>query len=1679
MQTARLFPDLTEKRLDAPPARRFASGAPLPVRLIAGMLLASVCTYPLSVSAGQTTAESNQQSAINRSNEYIFANAFQGAGEQTIQTVRQTVPEESLELLTDRRTIRHLQELQEQIRRRAMPSVRDALLPLQQQDPGLMVPQEADSDDSGAVWEPLWRRLFRDLHQLPTESLNEWRRQDSQSAQGELVKAVRSLQPDQLIAVIHRFPVTDAASQAHLIIARQHLDQGNDLAAISWLQPLTQQGVPSRWRSIAERTLSQLTRLVLVKPTSTLDPGPSSAKQLRDPDSEKGSEPELPINTRWEHAPLLPPAVRDAIDRLTAGAAVSRVVPWTNWVPAIDEARVYARTMRGVSAVSLRDGAAAWTWMSSRRLDVALMAAGRGFATVPAPPGAEERNSFASLDRSPISNLLNRNAVIGRITKDRERLFLVEDYSVSDTFQSSTPFMMRGVPRAATPISELIALDLKSGRRVWSVGGPPIEENFGNELTKCWIAGPPTVDGYQLYCVVEQAETISLVCLAAETGTVLWKTPLAFPTAPLAQDVTRRMTAAQPVARQGLVCTTSTTGWMFGVDSLTRTVIWACRTKNPDAADDVRAMRGRVLVMAPAPSLSQSWRCEAPLLFGSQLVVFPETAGQLMILDALTGRETTHLTTDTQHVMCLYADDQRIVTAGPRSFEAFDISTGMSLWRTSLPVTAAVPTGSAVQLDGRLIIPMTDGSLILMSLDRGALLDSRLDVRLPPLWGNLYAVPAAKGIITTQPKQQQALPSGSSSRSPDLIVYSPQQIAMISKDAVATDGRRIDRAELMVRQGRPEEALQLLDELNPNDTNSERSRLLRFRSLAGILARDCGPHELTRPKPGPGGHREPTADRRNINDARRSEMTQTLRDLARAPSEMAVVAMFEIDSLLAEDLPNENRKVAAERIIRLLAGDATLLQEDVDVLAESDSQSAGTGPGLPDVTTLNAARRLSSSSVTAQLPLRTWLLAKLDGLAEESAEATRAPDWLWLQARLNELPDETLCGLQTPAAVPALLARVNKRIHAGEFTEASLHLLLQADRLTGRERGADIGAASSSAVADFPSGANGRETVHQTLNNYLEEATATSVVIADRSDESWKRARAELLSVVAAEVANHDSKMPTESSIDDAPAADSVATSVSVTRPLAEILDQRWRSWPDRPYSAIPVYQSMIMRNPDFAASSPHPEDPFLSVYEWQFQRSPSLLKATTAVSDVAEVWYIPGNYSELVGSGGASTTISRHGSVIVAVSAQAVIGMSALERRVLWVRRMPTTSGQVYSMSQRKGLFRDFTIGDVSQVENVLRSEMAASGSFRIVGSSPRHLCVQSAFQLEMLDLLSGETLWSRHSDSGVEHAIATSNAVLTLSLFPNRVAAYDPATGAAKATEVSAETLRHALAASNDGLVILQPAIRDGETRVIEWVDALSGRSERRIELTGVRLFQQPDATTLIGFSSGSFTVIDLHTGETQEYPLDFAALLDDTKNGSASTPSVERSDLQKSRVDTAAEPLSDAQLARFSVWTDPVNYYVTASSAAVLNGRMPRLAGRDLMSLGGRIAAIDRRSGALRWTTDSTSAMHVSFDQPTAPVLLLLSTDDNGNAMPNLPGFPAQPGTSALMIRGIHKTSGTELFAHRLQSRFFVTFVRLSSGSSEGRNIDVEAYGSRIRFVASDRDKSNGQPPGKSPP
>jgi hypothetical protein len=279
-------------------------------------------------------------------------------------------------------------------------------------------------------------------------------------------------------------------------------------------------------------------------------------------------------------------------------------------------------------------------------------------------------NDLERLQNSREIISLHRDAIPAFITSDDTRLFAISDSgepgaSMPEFNQPFGGMLSRRSDLASRPPQELIAIDKETGRRLWSVGGAPLEERFGNELSRAWFAGAPTVSGGLLFGVVEHDDAHWLVCLRSETGEVVWKLILAYPEVNIFQDPARQLASSRPLVADGLIWATTTDGWLMAIDALTHSVLWSRSmvSKSPDTTSRLMFRRGMIAAQQ-LDSIRDTWRPGGMQLLPDALLVAGEDNHQLRMINPLTGGNKLSVTPDGATVV-LAADDESIVVAGP------------------------------------------------------------------------------------------------------------------------------------------------------------------------------------------------------------------------------------------------------------------------------------------------------------------------------------------------------------------------------------------------------------------------------------------------------------------------------------------------------------------------------------------------------------------------------------------------------------------------------------------------------------------------------------------------------------------------------------------------------------------------------------------------------------------------------------------------------------------------------------------------------------------------------------------------------------------------------------------------------------------------------------------------------
>lgn len=1520
------------------------------------------------------------------------------------QDAEAAAPADDLQRLpSDRKIAQQLQELSRLARGGNLTRIRDTLQLLRAAEPTLMVP------DRGKAFRPLHRDLVERIQsfspQLQAELLK-----DPGATPQSLQLAFNQSGPVGLLVFLHRFSGTTESLKAHLLLAAIHRDRGHRQGTLYWLAPVLHASAPPELRKIAvawseelkadlsgpnaeseDATLSpdgsdiddELDRLRPPAPQTEIvevpgaEANPSSAGNVADVDKGTSGSTQgdalptapglfrkvMPTTPAWQQTLYLSSAQRRSsqdLVRLLATVADQRAIAWTVSEPIVEETAIYVRSSGGLLAYDRPSGKVLWTRLLDPPSEVRRMTGSR----LGLPDGGDR--SPMEIEQLQISRDvldLHRDEVATRMTTDASRLFVISDTGESvGGLDAGEPFrMFQGrIDRASHSLRELVAIDKTTGRRLWSAGGVPMEESFGNELSQAWFAGPPTVSGSALYGVVEKDDAQWLVCLRSETGEVLWKQMLAFPETNVYQDSSRQLIASRPVVADGLIWTNTNDGWLFGFDELTRSTIWSrFMTRQPVDLARIRNIRRAIQQLQPPKPFRDSWRPVTMSLLADSLLLTGPESHQLLLLNPVTGSVRRRTSQDGATVI-VYTDEESIVTAGPARIERLQLNDFKATWSTQLTNDNVVPSGPGALVGEHLMIPLTDGSIQAIRYSDGQLTDN-----LP---GNRPAY-SAGGLVGIDG---------------DVVSYGVDHVSLYSQSGSAgpQEHEPIDQARFLIETGKFEEAASVLVDFAPTSEQFDTVQRLLFRTAAALALKD--------------------------DDQRDAHLDAAAR-YATSTQDKAIV-----EFLFLETHP----EITGDRILELLRMSPSVLNTELPDFEELKSQLLNP---VVDVQTQSpmSGEGLRSSSSTR--PLRHRFLQRLE---EKLADPSASEAWISV---LHQVSDNDLLSLNQPEGMlqEELLNRAESAIGAGRFNEATLHLMLQAHASAVKVR------RTESADSSVPSGFEHSES---RLTDLVERYEKGLVAESTRKDALLKPhpAALDLLAVLRSE---------------SLPASGARSESVSPQQEIA----RQWSTWKDQTYTLFPVTPvapSAMMQTNERTLHPRSNGDQFLNGWRWSTIREPSVLAVRSMLHPELPLCTIDGGMFDALSIGNNGSVV-RFGSVILVQNSMGLSAVSVIDQRVLWSRAIPNQPENIlWNMMSELHLFNSF-------YNRQSAWEMIFGRELRICGGNERWICVQSPSGLEMIDLLTGQNLWSHRLASRDQCAFATESRVFaTVSTIDivrqlegdraevclNRI------DGALQTTVLSYTQLGQTILATGDELVIWKDPDTRNTSHSLSWVDSESGEERRSVTLTNMLKCHFMDIRTLVSIrTDDSFEVVDLLTAQSQVVPLKDASELSEEAKEAADVGVTEK----------------------YMVVADAANYYVfpfpdrQAFQMQIMLGSNGDL---NLYPIHEQLRAIDRANGKLRWVWKSEDNTAAWLDPTSDPVLLLV-TNSNRKNKANGPPAIAIPGLilptdRRTTITGLSRMSGTKLFDYQVSSRF--PMPSLSFKITPEHYLDLQAFGNRVRFI-----------------
>lgn len=1436
-------------------------------------------------------------------------------------------PEWQQRLLTERRVSEQLAELSAAVDRRDLAEFDRQLQVLREVQGSLMVPVLNEG------YQPLSAALFQRLQNLDVELRRIVNTEDA-SAAGELQRVLQSGGAEELPALLHRYSGTTTSQRIHLLLAVLHADRGQHLAARGWLRPLLSPATAPDILRLANQLLSRLP----VDAGAAEQSEVPTAKSVPAAAGGQAAAAALPRFLQWLE--LLPLSVgvrrahQDSIARLTdAQRGGERGLPWISSEPQLDADRIYVKQPDRITAWERATGRHLW----SRSLN-------------PRAAAGRENQQSAMQSRSG-SDLLERHEFLGRVSADAQRLYLV--YGVSDgsgmrSVEESLQLRMRltrSRMEGSAELWELIAIEKSTGRRLWTAGGEAVEGRFRNELSQAWFFGPPIVSEGRLYQVFERDGLISAGCLDASNGQLLWSVPLVTPEFPIQQDVRRQLLSARGIVHKGLLITSTTAGWVFGVDLLTRSVIWAQQL--PEVTEG--QMRGfpqaRRLggLQAPQPLTGvRVQRSQDPLLTGESVFWMLAETPAPVVVHALSGR--LEKTASLDGTVCVYRDSGLVVLASPIKTSAYTLPQMQVLWQQQRAAGSALPVGPGAVSNGRLLIPLSDGSVQVLNLQDGSVVESVAGLRAGRTSGGLYG--DATGIVS----------------------FGLDHISALGPERREIGGPEdwLQRAQFLLETGQPAACLAVLADAAPATMELERVRRMRFRATAAVYAADP---EQNRP------------------------LLQQLRELAPAGSSQALAWYLTLGAL------RPGQEDAVEQFSQALQLGESLLEQEVPTL-QAVLNAAKSGED-----NLLAGRNLAGLE-SWRTPLRSWLCQRLDELLNYGTDLQRQQ----VRDRLSGYSDEVLLRLTGAVASAEALSRADRRVSAGELNEVTVQLLLQAVVPDPR---LETAAADGTVVASLQ---QRRQQALQLLDRLRQ--------LAEQLPRGGRRRLTEqLLSWIRQQAGA---------------AADSERlAAISAER------DRHWREVAESPWKLIPVSTtggmmprvtlSTILRRQGV-------DDPVLQGIEWRLRRESDEILGEAAHELGGEAWRVrPRSSDARQAMMLTEESITRAGTVLIHRSREAITAFSIVDGRLLWTKAM-TGDAEMLLLLDRT--FEKFNFDQNWQ--------LLYERSRQICGQSSRWICLLGDARLEMLDLLTGELMWSLASAGMSRQVFAAEQAVLLRDPQSGREVQLEPFSGiprrrtATKQPLTADQPLRlpfrvraaglsgKIIRATGNELVAWDPEASLDDQSTLQWLDAGTLDVVRTVELTGLVRAQ---------FLGRELLAVLRQTPEIQ---------LVNLETGAQQVLSYSTED---------SKPLN---LERVELAADAGNVYlfeVPARQNGLIQPQM--MLGLRGDAIRGELMAISRSTGQLAWKTTIPEDTLATFDGSDGAGLLLTSlrmAQRAANAN-NIPGLNF-PGDTQFLVTALARSSGRQLLNYTVVSQFPGPGLRF--GRTPEGGFELEAFGNRARLI-----------------
>lgn len=343
-----------------------------------------------------------------------------------------------------------------------------------------------------------------------------------------------------------------------------------------------------------------------------------------------------------------------------------------------------------------------------------------------------------------------RDASATSLSTDGAQVYAIADGGmVSPIVQSAVSLpALSEHPLAPHSNNRLLAIELRTGRLKWVLGGPVSDEPLSGAF---FLGAPLLLDG-QLYCLVEIQGQLQLVVLNPG-GTVVWTQPLYNPNGNLtnpAAGTARRMAGLSPAAAGDIViCPTGETT-VVAVDRLRRTLLWTFEyqrpaNESPQTALMMRMAMARQQLRARVEDQlnddlqrTDHWQDAAPVIAEQSVLLTLPDSQDLICVSLLEGREVWRQPRGRRQMIAA-VHRGRVIVIGQETVEALRLADGEPAWEAPLPIPG--PAGRGVRHGEWYVLPLATGDVATINLESGRML-ARTTLPTECRRGNLVAAEA-------------------------------------------------------------------------------------------------------------------------------------------------------------------------------------------------------------------------------------------------------------------------------------------------------------------------------------------------------------------------------------------------------------------------------------------------------------------------------------------------------------------------------------------------------------------------------------------------------------------------------------------------------------------------------------------------------------------------------------------------------------------------------------------------------------------------------------------------------------------------------------------------------------------------------------------------------------------------